>query len=93
MTFRLDDLTEDWLHEELNWLIAAAITAALVFFQGHWLTPDVYTVPLGRCDVDWHVNRGVVAVACVGRDLIRVWPLPVEETWWEDAIEMPDGEM
>jgi hypothetical protein len=58
---------------------------AIVFFQGRWLTPDVYTVPLGRCDVDWHVDRWSVAVACVGRDMIKVWPLPVERPQWEDA--------
>jgi hypothetical protein len=57
------------------------------FFQGCWLTPNVYTVPLGRCDVDWHVERGIVAVACVGQDTIKVWPLPVEQPWWEDDLE------
>ena len=48
------------------------------------LTPNVYTVPLGRCYVDWHADRGIVAVACVGRDMIRVWSLPVETPWFED---------
>jgi hypothetical protein len=33
----------------LNWLIAEVIAVAILFFQGRWLTPDVYTVPLGRC--------------------------------------------
>ena len=40
-----------------------------------------------RRDVDWHVDRGIVAVACVGRDMIKVWPLPVETPWWEDGFE------
>ena len=62
------------------------IAVAIVFFQGRWLTPNVYTVPLGRCDVDWHVDRGIVALACVGRDMIKVWPLPVEQPWWEDGL-------
>ena len=48
-------------------------------------------MPLGRCDVDWHVDRGIVAVACVGRDMIKLWPLPVEQPWFEEAIEMPDS--
>jgi hypothetical protein len=39
--------------------------------------------------LDWHVERGIVAVACVGRDMIKVWPLPVETPWLEDAVEMP----
>jgi hypothetical protein len=41
-------------------------------------------------DVDWHVDRGIVAVACDGRDLIRVWPLPMEQPWFEDKVECPD---
>lgn len=44
---------------------------------------NVYTMPFGRCDVDWHVDRGIVALACVRHDLIRVWPLPVERPWGE----------
>jgi hypothetical protein len=50
----------------------------------------LYTVPLGRCDVDWHGDRGIVALACVGRDMIKVWPLPVETPWWEDEIKRTD---
>ena len=50
-------------------------------------------MPLGRCDVDWHVSRGIVAVACVGRDMIRVWPLPVEQPWWEETPDVPGGEL
>jgi hypothetical protein len=34
--------------------------------------------------VDWHVERGIVAVACVGHDMIKVWPLPVEGPWFEE---------
>jgi hypothetical protein len=55
------------------------MAVAIVFFRGRRLTPDVYTVPLDRCDVGWRVDRGVVAVACVGRDMMKVWPLPVEQ--------------
>jgi hypothetical protein len=47
----------------------------------------------GPCDVEWHVDRRIVAVACVGRDMIKVWPLPMVRPWWEDAIEMSDGEL
>ena len=38
----------------------------------HASPTNVRTVPLGRCDVDWHVDRGIVAVACVGHDLIGI---------------------
>jgi hypothetical protein len=74
-------LFEDRWFVWLDWFVAAARAVAILFFQGRW---NVYTVPLGRCDVDWHVDRGIVAVACVGRDTIRVWPLGVEQPWWED---------
>jgi hypothetical protein len=74
VAIKIDMLFEDRLFVWLNWLIPAAT----MFFQGRWLTPDVYSVPLGRCDVGWHVYRGIVALACVGRDRIRVWPLPVK---------------
>jgi hypothetical protein len=43
-------------------------------------------VPLGRCDVDLHVDRRIVTLACVGRDLIKVWPLPVEAPRREDDL-------
>jgi hypothetical protein len=29
-------------------------------------------------------------VACPGRDMIKVWPLPMETPWWEDEGEWPD---
>jgi hypothetical protein len=84
-------LSDDRWFERLNWVIAAAIAVAIVFLQGRWLTPNVYMVPLGRCDVDWHVDRGIVALACVGRDLIKVWPLPVEQPRWEDRSQRWPG--
>jgi hypothetical protein len=84
--------SEDQWFAWLNWLVAAAIAVAILFLQGRWLTPNVYTVPFGRCDIDWHVDRGIVAVACVGRDMIKVAPLPVKQPWWEDDILLPpDG--
>jgi hypothetical protein len=58
VAIELEMLSEDRFFAWLNWLIAAAIAVAIVFLQGRWLTPNVYAVPLGRCDVDWHVDRG-----------------------------------
>ena len=40
--------------------------------------------------MDWHAQRGIVALACAGRDMIKVWPLPVETPWWEDGLEESD---
>jgi len=38
--------SEDRVFVWLNWVIALAIAAAILFLQGRWLTPNVYTVPL-----------------------------------------------
>jgi hypothetical protein len=35
--------------------------------------------------VDGHIDRGIVVVAYVRRDLIKTWPVPVEQPWWENA--------
>jgi len=42
---------------------------------------------IGPFDFDRHVDRGIVAVACVGRDPMKVWPLPVEQAWGEDESD------
>jgi len=34
-----------------------------------------------------HTARPALVVAGPGQDLIKVWPLPVEQTWWEDGLE------
>jgi hypothetical protein len=51
----------------------------------------VLVLLLGRCDVDWHADRGIVAVACLGSDIIKVWPLPVEQPWWEEPLDPHRG--
>jgi hypothetical protein len=71
----------------LSWLLVGLLLLAAPLFQGHWITPNVYTVRVARCSVDWDVERGIVAVACQGRDLIRVWALSVEWPWWEDEVQ------
>ena len=34
-----------------------------------------------------------VAVGCLGKDLVRVWPLPMQSHWFEDCWEPVDGEI
>ena len=74
----------DTMMNRLSWLLVAALLILTPLFPGRWITPDVYTVRLARCSVDWHVERGIVALACQGRDMMKVWPQPVEMPWWED---------
>lgn len=52
---------------------------------GYELVPGVWTHDLGPCALDWHRNRLTLVVACQGQDMIRVWPLPVVQPWFEDA--------
>jgi len=45
---------------------------------------------VGPCDVEWFERRGDAIILAYPRtDLIRIWPLPVEQPWWEDS---PYGE-
>jgi len=70
----------------LNWLLMAALLVATVWLQGRWIAPNVFALPAGSCDVQWFQGRGVVAVACIGRDMVKVWPLPVMSPWFEDPL-------
>lgn len=36
--------------------------------------------------MDRHVDWGIVAPENAGRDMIKAWPLPVGEPWWEDSM-------
>ena len=64
MAFDGEETPELAMMSRLNWLVIAAILIATPMFQGCWITPSVYTVRLARCSVDWHVNRGIIALAC-----------------------------
>ncbi len=56
----------------LHWLL----------FQGQEVVPGVITHPLGPCDVDWFENRGgVLVLGCPHMDMLKQWPLPVEQPW------------
>lgn len=49
------------------------------------VVPGVQTWHVGPCDVDLYARRPpVLAVACPGRDMLRVFPLPPVSPWFED---------
>jgi len=79
--------------DRLSWLLVEALLIVTPLFQGRWITPNVYTVRVARCSVDWDVERGIVVLACVGRDMIEIWPLSTEGLRLADANERPDGDM
>ncbi len=45
------------------------------------LTEDVWTVELIRCGIDYHTKAHTLALACLGLDYTRLWPLPVIQPW------------
>jgi len=52
----------------------------------------VISRPLGPCDVDWFENKGgVLILACPRMDRLKLWPLPVEQPWWENLPVRPDA--
>jgi hypothetical protein len=64
----------------LHWLL----------FQGQEVVPGVIARLLGPCDVEWFEKwSGAVVLACPHADLIKVWPLPVQQPWYEDPVYQP----
>ena len=59
---------------------------------GRERVPGVFTHAIGPRDVDWYGARSALVVACPGQDMIRVWPLPVEQPWFEHPVDqMPSS--
>ena len=70
--------------------ILFVISLHWLLFQGRTIAPGVVVRPLGPCDVDWFDKwAGAVVLACPHTDLIKVWPLPVQQPWYEDSFEPP----
>ncbi len=69
------------------------LVAILVDLSMHWLVfqsrevvPGVIARPLDACDVEWFGRRGgIVVLVCPHTDLIKLWPLPFEQPWYEDS--------
>ena len=62
-----------------------AATLHWLVFQAREITPGVTSRPLGPCSVDWFRQRPALVLACPRTDMIRLWPLPVEHLWFEEA--------
>ena len=51
------------------------------------------TRPPGPCDIDWFQKKGgVLVLGCPHMDMLRLWPLPFEQPWWED-LPVRQGEL
>ena len=82
-----DDEPEDRLLALLNLAFLALLFGLTVWYQtGRERVRGGVTHSIGSCDVDWYCKRSALVVACPGQDLIRVWPLPMEQPWWEDPV-------
>ena len=81
----MSDEPDDRVFTLLN--VAFVVLLILVVWNasGYGLVPGVVTHTVGPCDLDWHRGRAALMVACPGQDLIKVWPLPMEAPWFEDA--------
>ncbi len=69
------------------WALALVVILTFVplhwlLFQGQEVVPGVMARPLGPCDVDWFENGdGVLVLGCPHMDMLKLWPLPVEQPW------------
>ncbi len=45
---------------------------------------------LGLCHIAWFENKGgVLVIGCVHTNMLKFWPLPMEQPWWEDLPVKP----
>jgi hypothetical protein len=76
----------------LNWLFIAVLLVTTIWLSGRWITPDVFALPLGACDLTIYQDRQFAVIACPGHDLIRIWPLPIISPWFEDPLHPDTGQ-
>ena len=67
----------------LGLVIVAALALTLWLASGRELVPSVVTRPVGPCAADWYSNYGALVLACPRQDLIRLWPWPIRQPWFE----------
>ena len=67
-------------------ILAVGFSGHWVLFQWHEVVPGVIARPLGACDVQYHAQWNATVLACPHTDLIKVWPLPIVQPWYEDPF-------
>ena len=66
-------------------ILLVAILLHWLLFQGQGNVPGVISRPLGPCDVSRFENKsGVLVLGCPHMDKLKLWPLPMEQPWFED---------
>jgi hypothetical protein len=68
-------------------VVLTSVILHWLLFQGQEVVPGVIARPVGPCDVEWFEKwGGALVIACPHTDLIKVWPLPVQQPWYEDPL-------
>ena len=49
-----------------------------------WIAPGVFELPMGSSVLDAFTGDNALVVSCPGRDMMRVWLLPVERPGFEE---------
>ena len=71
----MSDEPDDRVFTLLNVAFVVLLVLLVWSWTGYELVPGVVTHTIGPCDLDWHSARLALGLACLGQDLIRVWPL------------------
>ena len=83
----MDYQPADRLFAVMNAILIVALFLIAWQVLGYEPVPGVVVHDIGPCALDWHHARPALVLACPGRDMIRMWPLPVVQPWFEDPIE------
>lgn len=83
----MNDQPGDRLFALVNVILVVALFVITWQALGYELIPGVIVHDLGPCALDWHRAQPALVVACPGRDMLRVWPLPVVAPWSEEPLE------
>jgi len=71
----MPDKPGDKLFAFLNMAFIVLLVLLVWSWTGYELVLGAVTHTIGPCDLDWHSARLALGLACLGQDLIRVWPL------------------
>ena len=71
---------DDRLFALLNVAFVVLLLVTAWLATGYEIVPGVVAHDLGPCALDRFSEQGVLVLASVGQDMIKVWPLPVEQS-------------
>jgi len=80
----------------ISFLVSFALAVGFLWLRSEDTIPGAVSTNLpGHCEII-QFGRGLqpvytVALACPRMDMIRPWPLPVQQSWFEDRRERING--